>query len=571
MYCTDFQPQLNFLLILSSADYIPRILYYFYIPAMIVSLFLGFFVYFKAKKKELLVKLFLAITASFFLYSLFVLVTWVNFFSNYVVISWVYSVFFNYLLVIFIFLFFEAFIDKLTFFSKKRLWPMIFSLPLLPLWVSNYFVISLEAVNCNVIENRFYLFYEYFFELFIIGYILFRGISECRNNKDQLLRKKIALLLFGISSFLIPYFFFCALASYFFYSGETVLYEVEPYGVLGYPIFLVSIVYLIVKYKLFNIKIHEGQALVFGLFFLVGAQLFYMRNSGDQVIVIITLVIAFVIGFFLIRSIRREEEKKRKELEIVNQELLKLDRAKSEFINIASHQLRTPVTVIRGVVSLIMSGKMEKLPEEERSQFYESIWNKSNKLEEIIKDILSTASLTNKKYLVSKENAEEVDLKNVISQVVADFQAESDRKGISISFQKDKNKHYLAKGNGADLKEVINNLVNNALKYTPSLDDYKILKDRDAKKGKIEIALEKQESNILISIKDNGIGIPKEEMPKLFEKFYRASNAKKLYTDGSGLGLFIAKEMVEGHGGKIWAESELNKGTDFFVSLPVSS
>lgn len=569
MYCTDFQPELNFLLILSSADYIPRILYYFYIPAMIVSLFLGFFVYFKAKKKELLVKLFLAITASFFLYSFFVLVTWVNFFSNYVVISWVYSVFFNYLLVIFIFLFFEAFIDKLTFFSKKRLWPMIFSLPLLPLWVSNYFVISLEAVNCNVIENRFYLFYEYFFELFIIGYILFRGISECRNNKDQLFRKKIALLLFGISSFLIPYFFFCALASYFFYSGETVLYEVEPYGVLGYPIFLVSIVYLIVKYKLFNIKIHEGQALVFGLFFLVGAQLFYMRNSGDQVIVIITLVIAFIIGFFLIRSIRGEEEKKRKELEIVNQELLKLDRAKSEFINIASHQLRTPVTVIRGVVSLIMSGKMEKLPEEERSQFYESIWNKSNKLEEIIKDILNAASLSNKKYVLLKNHTEKVDLGELISQIVNDFKSESERKGITIDYDKKKTGEFSVRGNKTDLKEVFNNIINNALKYTPSIEDVDIFKDNNRKRGNIKIIFSRKENKILISVKDNGIGIPKNEISCLFEKFYRASNAKKLYTDGSGLGLFIVREIIDGHRGEIWFESEINKGTTVFVKLPI--
>ncbi|GEM_PF-1228558 len=569
MYCTDFQPQLNFLLILSSADYIPRILYYFYIPAMIVSLFLGFFVYFKAKKKELLVKLFLAITASFFLYSFFVLVTWVNFFSNYVVISWVYSVFFNYLLVIFIFLFFEAFIDKLTFFSKKRLWPMIFSLPLLPLWVSNYFVISLEAVNCNVIENRLYLFYEYFFELFIIGYILFRGISECRNNKGQLFRKKIALLLFGISSFLIPYFFFCALASYFFYSGETVLYEVEPYGILGYPIFLVSIVYLIVKYKLFNIKIHEGQALVFGLFFLVGAQLFYMRNSGDQVIVIITLVIAFIIGFFLIRSIRREEEKKRKELEGVNRELLKLDQTKSEFINIASHQLRTPVTVIRGVASLIMSGKMEKLSEKEKSQFYESVWNKSNKLEEIIKDILNAASLSNKKYVLSKNHTEEVDLSELISQIVNDFRSESERKGIIIDYDKKKTGEFSVRGNKTDLKEVFNNIINNALKYTPSIEDGDIFEDSKKKRGNIKIIFSREENKILISVKDNGIGIPKNEISYLFEKFYRASNAKRLYTDGSGLGLFIVREIIDGHRGEIWFESEINKGTTAFVKLPI--
>jgi len=536
---------------------------------MIVSLFLGFFVYFKAKKKELLVKLFLAITASFFLYSFFVLVTWVNFFSNYVVISWVYSVFFNYLLVIFIFLFFEAFIDKLTFFSKKRLWPMIFSLPLLPLWVSNYFVISLEAVNCNVIENRLYLFYEYFFELFIIGYILFRGISECRNNKGQLFRKKIALLLFGISSFLIPYFFFCALASYFFYSGETVLYEVEPYGILGYPIFLVSIVYLIVKYKLFNIKIHEGQALVFGLFFLVGAQLFYMRNSGDQVIVIITLVIAFIIGFFLIRSIRREEEKKRKELEGVNRELLKLDQTKSEFINIASHQLRTPVTVIRGVASLIMSGKMEKLSEKEKSQFYESVWNKSNKLEEIIKDILNAASLSNKKYVLSKNHTEEVDLSELISQIVNDFRSESERKGIIIDYDKKKTGEFSVRGNKTDLKEVFNNIINNALKYTPSIEDGDIFEDSKKKRGNIKIIFSREENKILISVKDNGIGIPKNEISYLFEKFYRASNAKRLYTDGSGLGLFIVREIIDGHRGEIWFESEINKGTTAFVKLPI--
>jgi len=85
----------------------------------------------------------------------------------------------------------------------------------------------------------------------------------------------------------------------------------------------------------------------------------------------------------------------------------------------------------------------------------------------------------------------------------------------------------------------------------------------------VEVSIAQENTNLIIKIKDNGIGIPKEEIPKLFAKFARASNATAMYTDGSGLGLFIVKEIIEGHKGKVWVESEMGKGSTFYISLPL--
>jgi signal transduction histidine kinase len=558
MFCPEYQPHTTFF-IFSSAEFIPRILYYAFIPSIAISIFMGFFVFLKANKTSLST-LFLLICVSFSFYTINDLLTWVGN-GQYVMLAWSYTILFYDLLFILFFIFFEIFVSKKGSVVAKRLWPILFFLPIAVVLPTNYYLEYVDITTCNVFENHSILIYDYCFTAFISLWILIRGLTEYYKTKDASLKKKIAILIFGISSFLVPFFLFSALASYNNYAGKAVAYDLEPYGLLGIPIFLGTIAYMIAKYRLFGIKLHEGKLLVIGLFIVVGSQLFYIRNFSDQIIVVTTFILAVIIGMFLIRNIKREEQEKRIELERINKELLKLDQAKSEFVNIASHQLRTPVTIIKGVISLIVSGKIEKFSSEEKERLYSSIWKKSKKLEDIIKDILNVASLTNKKYQISENSAEKINLKELVGEIVSDFKAESEQRGIDINFHSSENERYEIEGVKQDLKEVFNNLIINAFKYIPLLED--------SLKGEINVNFEKKGIDIIVSVKDNGIGIPKDEIPKLFEKFYRASNAKKLYTDGSGLGLFIAKEIIKGHEGEIWIESELEKGTTVFVRLPI--
>jgi signal transduction histidine kinase len=272
-------------------------------------------------------------------------------------------------------------------------------------------------------------------------------------------------------------------------------------------------------------------------------------------------------------KLKKEVNRATTELLLANEELKKLDAAKSEFLNIASHQLRTPVSVIRGVASMLVAGDMEKLPLEEKKKFYNSILAKSNKLEVIIHDILNATSLSAKKFSVMDKDAEMIDLAKLIKDVLRDFEMEIGERELEVTFEQGKKVPQIS-GQKEYLKEAFANLLTNAIKYTPTSKKTNDIRDTREGKGflKIRIKSDPAEKNkVLVIFEDNGIGISQEDAPKLFKRFSRAQNAKNMYTDGTGIGLFVVKEIVEGHNGKVWFESELGKGTTFFVSLPIVS
>ena len=119
------------------------------------------------------------------------------------------------------------------------------------------------------------------------------------------------------------------------------------------------------------------------------------------------------------------------------------------------------------------------------------------------------------------------------------------------------------------LDQAVSNFISNALKYTPSTEMVKEARAKRKAKGQISVELKLIKDDVIVSVTDNGIGIPKDEVKKLFTKFTRASNATAMYTDGSGLGLFIVKEIIEGHNGKVWLESTEGKGSTFYFSIPI--
>lgn len=271
-------------------------------------------------------------------------------------------------------------------------------------------------------------------------------------------------------------------------------------------------------------------------------------------------------------KLKAEVEKATLDLRKANDELKKLDQAKSEFLNIASHQLRTPVSVIKGVSSMLIAGDLERVPFEEKLKFYQSLMFKSKKLEMIIHDILNATSLTADKYNVMDKKAEAIDLNRLISEVIGDFELEIKERELEMSLEQNGKNIPKIRGQREYLKEVFINLLSNAIKYTPSSGTAPEARDRRKEKGWIRVRISNDphnRNNVLVTVSDNGIGVAQEDIPKLFQKFSRAENAKNMYTDGTGVGLFVVREIVRGHGGEAWLESELGKGSTFFVSLPI--
>ena len=298
------------------------------------------------------------------------------------------------------------------------------------------------------------------------------------------------------------------------------------------------------------------------------------RISTSIIITIFTLVIVY--GYFFNKSTgtiiqanfaqtkakealeelteNLEEKVKEQTEDIVgkNKELERLLKIKSEFLDIASHQLRTPVSVICGILDMFKSGTMDKLPKEKQMTFISNAFSKGQKLNAVINDILDASDLDEKE-LDLKNSLEDLDLSASVSSIVSYNKPEAEQKEIKIIA--DIAKDIMVKGDKKYLEQAIGNLVDNAIKYTPENKE-------------VSIKLSKIDKVAQLEIKDSGIGIPEKEQKILFQKFSRASNAKELHTDGSGLGLFIVKKVINAHpGAKIWFESKEGQGTTFFVQL----
>ncbi|MBN1325445.1 hypothetical protein JW977_00475 [Candidatus Falkowbacteria bacterium] len=251
-------------------------------------------------------------------------------------------------------------------------------------------------------------------------------------------------------------------------------------------------------------------------------------------------------------NLQKKVDEQTKDIVEKNKKLERLLKIKSEFLDIASHQLRTPVSVICGILDMFKSGTMDKLPKEKQMTFISNAFSKGQKLNAVINDILDASDLDEKE-LDLKNSLEDLDFSALVNNIVTYNQPEAEQKKIKISA--DIAKDIMVKGDKKYLEQAVGNLVDNAVKYTPENKE-------------VFIKLSIIDKLAQLEIKDSGIGIPEKEQKILFQKFSRASNAKELHTDGSGLGLFIVKKVINAHpGAKIWFESKEGQGTTFFVQL----
>lgn len=334
--------------------------------------------------------------------------------------------------------------------------------------------------------------------------------------------------------------------------------------------------YAVVKHRLMNFRFLGVELLSAFLAAVIFIDVLMARSKIELSLKLSLFIVVILLGYVLARSLLNEIKSREKleemaaNLQLANIELQKLDKAKSEFLNIASHQLRTPISVIKGITSMMIEGDLEKMPAEKKQTFIRGIWEKSQKLESIINDILNAAEMTNQEYTAKIKQDESFDLVSLLKEIIDGFQPLIKEREIDLILNAAE-ESILISGEKEYLREALSNLIDNAIKYTPSTGESSESRDKRSERGKIVIMTKKGASNVIIEITDNGMGIPAKEISGLFKKFSRASNARNMYTDGSGLGLFIVKEIIEGHGGQIDLTSEINKGTTFHVKLPLHS
>jgi len=254
----------------------------------------------------------------------------------------------------------------------------------------------------------------------------------------------------------------------------------------------------------------------------------------------------------LSQNLQEKVDFQTKELREAYEELQKLDRAKSEFISIASHQLRTPLTAIKGYISMMIEESYGKPPEKMRKPL-ENIYLSNERLIKLVNDLLSVSRIESGRIEIKLEK---VSIDEIIVSLIEELKGLAREKDLYLKFEKPEKPLPEISVDEERIRQVILNLIENAIRYT--------------NKGSITISAKKSDSKIQISIKDTGEGISKEEIPYLFESFSRGSAGTRFWTEGAGLGLYVAKKFVEMHNGKIWAESPgRGKGSTFYIELKI--
>ncbi len=246
-------------------------------------------------------------------------------------------------------------------------------------------------------------------------------------------------------------------------------------------------------------------------------------------------------------------QKANQDLEVANKHLQQLDQAKSEFVSIASHQLRTPMTGIMGYLSMMVSGDFGQI-NPKHLIILRTLLDESQRMIRLINLFLNVSKIEAGKFTISKKD---VQLADIIGREVNELNKIAADKKLKLRFVSPKQPLPVIVADADKLQDVLLNLIDNAIKYTA--------------KGSITVSAEADNGGVAVHVKDTGIGIKPSDIKELFNKFVRAQGIAQIHPDGSGLGLFIAKSVVEGHGGRIWVESDgLGKGSTFSFWLPVS-
>lgn len=322
------------------------------------------------------------------------------------------------------------------------------------------------------------------------------------------------------------------------------------------------ITYAIIRKQLFDVRVVLTQLLV-GVISILLFINFLSSESPFEYLWKGGLLIAFLgAGWLLVKSVINEI-KQREELQQAYIKLKELDEAKSEFVSIASHQLRTPLTAIKGYISMILEGSYGQLQETQEKPM-QGVYQSNERLIRLVNDLLNISRIESGKMEMKWMERNIIEL---IESVVEEIKIKAQEKKLKLLFEKPEKPLPQVNLDEEKIRNVLLNILDNAIRYTKK---GKVTVGAYAKKASPENKGDGGNGSVVIEVKDTGDGMTKEELSHLFESFSRGTAGTRMWTEGAGLGLYIAKQFMNLHKGRIWAESEgRGEGSTFFVELPV--
>ncbi|MBI4355660.1 MAG: HAMP domain-containing histidine kinase [Candidatus Omnitrophica bacterium] len=252
------------------------------------------------------------------------------------------------------------------------------------------------------------------------------------------------------------------------------------------------------------------------------------------------------------RALELKVQERTRELAQANEALQRLSKAKSDFVSSVAHELRTPLTSIKGYASILMSGQLGKISADQAERLTK-IDKHSNTLTQLINDLLDLSRLEAGKVTMTRQP---IEVKTLFRNLLDVVKPQLEDKRLSLATDADDVTTLHA--DPAQLERVFINLLSNAIRYTPA-------------GGRIALALRREGDHIVARVSDTGIGIGAQDLPRIFDEFYRANTAMNAEIRGTGLGLSLVMRIVDAHGGRIWVESTVGKGATFFLTLPLTA
>ncbi|MDO8552184.1 MAG: HAMP domain-containing sensor histidine kinase [bacterium] len=526
------------------------LLYYTHIPSAVIAIFIGAYVLYKTR--ALSGVLLFGISLVFSLWVTLNLFIWLEFDNNAVMITlWSVLGLLSVLLCFLTHWFTHEFMaEKPLPLWVLAMWAILIA-PVAIFTPTSFNLSGVDIQQCVSVEGHNFLNYYY-----LVGVLtmIFASISAfyARNISPS---KKIApakwLIFAGVQLFLLSFLTTGFVASYLVDSGLIPDFGLEQYGVATMAVFMGFLAYATVRYHAFNLKLLAAQALVLSLVALIASEFLFVTSAINQILVGLTLGLAVIFGFFLVRSVKAEVlqreliQKQEEELEAVNKQ-------QEGLLHFISHEIKGYLSKNEAGFAAIAEGDYGTVSVSLKEMAASALQDTRRGVETVM-DILDASNLKKGTVAYDKKS---FDFPKAIQEVVNSLKPMAQEKGISLEYTDSTGGS--AKINGDENKlchHVIRNLIDNSIRYTPS--------------GSVKVSVDKGGSVLRMTVADTGVGISPEDMKKLFTEGGRGADSIKVNVHSTGYGLFIAKTIVEAHGGKIRAESEgKGKGSRFIVELP---
>ncbi len=516
---------------------------YSHVIPTVLSLILGIFVFVKSKY-NFFSKIFLSFIVVFSLWLLGDFIIWTSEKYNLIYALWAPL---DYIEIVFYVLglyFALVFVKKSDISTFWKIALFALTLPALFLTVTLQSVTGFNSYWCEAGNSEFLSNYKLFLEgailVVFLSYMLsplFKSLPRKQKISDLVVLGSMFLFLatFGITEYL---------------ASITGYYEMNLYSLFLLPIFLVAIIYSVFELDIFKIHLLGTHYLVVGLMILMGGQLFFITSTTNKLLTILTMILLAGLSIILFRNLKKESDQ-RTHIEKLNIQLEGLLKQRESLVHLVTHKVKSSFTRSKYIFAGILDGTFGEANAEVQKRAKQGL-ESDNMGIETVDLVLNAANLSTG---TVKYEMKTLDFKEIILKTFAEKKIQAEAKGLVMEslIHDSKDDVYNVLGDAFWLREAVNNLIDNSIKYT--------------KTGKITVSLEDGNGKVKFSIKDTGIGITDEDKKGLFTEGGRGKDSVKINVDSTGYGLYSVKLIIEAHKGKVWAESEVGKGSAFYVEL----